>query len=280
MVDYIILAVFSMLLTGVSDFLYKRARIKRAVPELFLAIQAVFFNATVLTFVAFSGSLVVSVVTIFFGVVCAFLGYFSIYLFLKSLGEGSASINVPIYRLGFIITAIMAMVFLHEAATFGKFLAISLAAFSMFALSRSLKTGSMSRRTFLQLIFATVVYALLGFLYKVAITMGSTPTGILVVQGAVFITYAFIAASRKGLIRRSRSVMFHAPICGILLSLAFMALLESLKYGEVGVSFSIVQLSFMVTSILAILVWREEVRMLNFLGIIAALLAVVSFTYF
>jgi len=120
------LAVFSMLLTGISDFLYKRARIKRAAPELFLAFQAVFFNATVLTFVVFSGSLDISAVTIFFGVVCAFLGYFSIYLFLKSLGEGYASINVPIYRLGFIMTAIMAIVFLHEAATFGKFLAVTM----------------------------------------------------------------------------------------------------------------------------------------------------------
>jgi len=109
--------------------------------------------------------------------------------------------------------------------------------------------------------------------------MGVTPTGILVVQGASFIIYAFFIAHQRGAIKLSRNIMVHAPLCGVLLSSSYLLLLESLKYGEVSVSFSIVQLSFMVTSILAILAWREKLNVPSILGIVSAVLAVAFFAY-
>jgi drug/metabolite transporter (DMT)-like permease len=131
----------------------------------------------------------------------------------------------------------------------------------------------------LPLLLATLLNGLVGFLYKIAISSGSTPTGILVMQGVVFITCSFIIAIRSGTVGKSRSVLIHAPICGILLGSAFLLLLESLKYGEVSVNFSIVQLSFVITSVLAIFILGEKFRIINFVGIIAAILSVMSFAY-
>lgn len=73
--------------------------------------------------------------------------------------------------------------------------------------------------------------------------------------------------------------MIHAPICGILLSGSYLLLLMSLKFGEVSISFSIVQLSFVVTSILAIIFWKEKINILNVLGILSAFMAVIFFAY-
>ncbi|MEM3527689.1 MAG: hypothetical protein QXI59_05130, partial [Candidatus Bathyarchaeia archaeon] len=95
----ILLAVVSMLLTGTSDFLYKRVRMRAADPENFLAYQAVFFNATSLTYTLYSGSLEVNVLTLVFGFGCAVLAYSSVLLFLAGLGGGQASVNVPVFRL-------------------------------------------------------------------------------------------------------------------------------------------------------------------------------------
>lgn len=268
-----------MAATGFSDFLYKRARIGGATPEFFLAFQSIFFNATGLAFAVFVGRLEISVQTVFFGAVCASLVYISFYLFFRGLGAGQATVNVPIFRLSFVVTAVMAFVFLNEAATFGKVLAVGLSVLSILALSKSLRTGSASLSALFQLVFATIIYGVFGLLYKIAVVLGSAPTGILVVQGAFFIVYAFVIAYRRSLIKTSRTITLHAPVCGILLSSAYLLLLESLKYGDVSVSFSIVQLSFMITSVLAMLAWHEEIRPLNVLGIILAVLAIASFAY-
>jgi len=279
MVNPIILAIYSMLLTGSSDFLYRRARIKGASPEFFLFIQAIFFNSFNLIYIAFQKSLEISIATVFFGVCCGILAYSSVLLFLKSLSKGQASINVTIFRLSFIITTILAIIFIHEEATLGKFLAISLAAFSIIALSKSLETRNIHYSILIQLLFATFLYGLFGFLYKIAISTGSTPTGIVAMQGATFFTLSFITSKIKNSISMSRSVLTHAPVCGVLLVSSFLLLLESLKFGEVSVSFSIVQISFVFTSILAIVFLGEKFKMLNFFGIAAAVLAVCSFAF-
>ena len=277
--DPILLAIFSMFFTGISDFLYRRARIVGVSPQFFLFLQALFFNTINYCYIIFQGSLKITALTIFFGICCGLLGYFSILLFLKSLGQGYASINAPIFRLSFIITAMLAISFLNEVLTFGKSLAISLAVFSIIALSKGLENIHISSSMILPLLLATFLNGLIGFLYKIAISSGSTPTGILVIQGVVFITCSFIIAIRSGTVAKSRSVFIHAPVCGILLGSAFLLLLESLKYGEVSVNFSIVQLSFVLTSVLAILLLKEKFRIVNFVGIIAAILSVMSFAY-
>jgi uncharacterized membrane protein len=277
--DPIILAIISMLLTGSSDFLYRRARLEGAPSEFFLFFQAIIFNTASLCYVVVQGTLHLTIPTIIFGISCGLLAYFSVLLFLKSLGHGHASTNAPIFRLSFIITALFAISFLNEILTMGKLLAIGLATFSIIALSGGLKKGNLSYKMLLPLMLATFLYGIFGFLYKVAILTGSTPTGILVIQGATFIPCSLIFAFKSRTIGRSRSVMTYAPICGVLLVSSFLLLLESLKYGEVSVSFSIVQLSFVLTSFLAVLFLKEKFRTLNFVGISAAILAVISFAY-
>lgn len=268
-----------MFATGISDFFYKRARNKGAHPAFFLAFQSIFFNITNFVYILFYRSLEISLLTIFFGFICGSIVFFSVYLFLKSLGTGGASVNVPIFRLSFIVTAILAIFFLQESTTYGKIIAICLAAFSILALSRSIHIETTSILGVIQLIFATFLYGLFGFIYKLAIIAGATPIGILFIQGISFIIYAFMLSYQKGLIKKSRVVMIHAPICGILLSASFFLLLMSLKFGEVSISFSIVQLSFVVTSILALIFWKEKINILNLLGIVSAFMAVIFFAY-
>ncbi|MEM2082293.1 MAG: EamA family transporter [Candidatus Bathyarchaeia archaeon] len=272
------MAVLSMVSTGTSDFIYKRARSKGIAPGSFLPIQAAFFNATSLSLFAHFGRLEMPSRTVLFGIGCGLLLYLSTHLFLRSLGEGQASVNVPIFRLSFIPTAIMAFLVLREAVTPGKVIAILLSAISILSLSKDLlkpRRGSMP----FHLISAMLLYSLFGLLYKIAIAGGAAPIGVVTAQGATFITIAFALAISKRSLRIDRPVLSHAPFCGVLLASAFLLLLESLKYGDVSVSFSIVQLSFVFTSALAILIWREEVKASKIFGISAAALSVLLFAH-
>ena len=282
----ILFAVLSMLSTGISDFLYKRAQAHGADAKFFIVFQALLFNVCNLALFAFSGSYQIPIKTIILGAGCASLAYPAVYLFLTSLQEGRASTNVPIFRLSFVVTAIMAFVFLQEPATVGKLVAVGLAVLSILALSGSLRFETSSRVMLLQLVFSTIMYGSFGFLYKIAIAAGSSPMGILVAQGAFVLVASSIVASQgnvKDFFRRNqpafRSVMVHAPICGVLLSFSWRMLLESLRLGDVSVGFSIVQLSFVVTSALSILIWNEKANTLKLLGIVAAVSAVCVFAY-
>lgn len=275
-----------MLSTGISDFLYKRAQTQGADAKFFVVFQALLFNVCNLTFFALSGRFEIPIQTVILGVGCALLAYPAVYLFLTSLHEGQASTNVPIFRSSFVVTAIMAFVFLQEPATIGKLVAVGFAVLSILALSGSLRIEPTSRFMFLQLVISTIMYGTFGFLYKVAIATGSSPIGILVAQGAFVLIASSIVASQgnvKDFFHRNqqafRSVMIHAPICGVLLSFSWRMLLESLRLGDVSVSFSIVQLSFVVTSILSMLVWSERVNASKLLGIVAAVSAVCAFAY-
>ncbi len=275
--DPVLLAVLSMVSTGTSDLIYKRARSKGVAPSSFLPIQAAFFNATSLSLFAHFGRLDIPGRTVLFGAGCGLLLYLSTHLFFKSLGEGQASVNVPIFRLSFIPTAIMAFLMLREAVTPGKALAILFSAISILSLSKDSWANPRRGNMPLHLILATLLYSLFGLLYKIAISGGSTPIGVITAQGATFITCAFAVAISKRSLRIDRQILTHAPFCGILLASAFLLLLESLKYGDVSVSFSIVQLSFVFTSALAILIWREEVKASKIFGISTAAFSVLLF---
>jgi uncharacterized membrane protein len=276
--DSILFAVLSMVSTGTSDLIYKRARSKGIPPDSFLPVQAIFFNATALALFAHSGNLEVPGRTILFGAGCGSILYLSTYLFLKSLGEGQASVNVPIFRLSFIPTAVMAFLILKEAATPGKILAICLSALGILSLSKGLWARS-RRGAPRHLISAMLLYSVFGILYKLAVAGGSEPIGVLTAQGATFIALSFAVALSRGALRIERGILSHAPFCGVLLASAFLLLLESLKRGDVSASFSIVQLSFVFTSALAILIWREEVKASNIFGISTAALSVLLFAY-
>jgi len=124
-----------------------------------------------------------------------------------------------------------------------------------------------------------VLHSIFGILYQIAVAGGSEPIGVVTAQGATFITFSLAVALLRGALKIERDILSHAPFCGILLASAFLLLLESLKRGDVSVSFSIVQLSFVFTSALAILICREEVKASNIFGISIAALSVLLFAY-
>jgi uncharacterized membrane protein len=80
-----------------------------------------------------------------------------------------------------------------------------------------------------------------------------------------------------GDLRPNRAELGHGPICGVLLSLSFLALLMSLQTGEASVNVPINQLSFVLSAVLAALLLGERLGRRQVLGLLAAALAVATF---
>src|SRR5262245_10918065 len=118
-----------MLLTGFADLVYKRGAAAGAPAHQFLMVQTWVFFPTVVAYAALTGSLHF-VAGSLWGTCAGGFMLLGAYLFARSLRAGSVSINAPVFRLSFVVTAALAMLVLGEPLTIAKTggLALALAA--------------------------------------------------------------------------------------------------------------------------------------------------------
>ena len=98
---------------GLGDFIYKRATTAGVRPHHFLMGQAWCFCPVVFLYAWATGTLVVGPPAAWGGL-AGLLIFVGFYNFLRSLAAGAVSINAPIFRLNFVITAILAIAVLGE----------------------------------------------------------------------------------------------------------------------------------------------------------------------
>ena len=271
------LVMSSMMAAGVSDYLYKRAQTRGVQPMTFIAVQSVFFNVCVFALAAYYG-VRLDLATVLYGAAAGYTALPGVTLLLRSLRHGDATINVPIYRLSFILTAIGAMLLLDEPARPSKLLAILLAAASILSLSNLglLRKGPVVGGLG-SLLAGAALYGVFGLVYKSAMLAGVSPVSLLVVQAPLVLLTSAALAIAKGPVKVDRAVLGNAPWCGVLLSSSTFLLLLSLQQGEASINVPIVQLSFVFTSALAVLLLGERLTRAKALGIASAALAVVVF---
>jgi multidrug transporter EmrE-like cation transporter len=126
-----------MLVQSLADCVYKRSRQKGAYPETFLVFQSYSFGATALALVlaldVFRGDWTAWK----YGPLCGLVGFVAYFCFLSSLKDGQVSVNTMIFRLSFVLTAALAIVFLGEPVTTIKLAGLCAAALAVLALKCS-----------------------------------------------------------------------------------------------------------------------------------------------
>ncbi len=119
----VLFALISMVLVGAGDFVYKRAAVAGAVPSSFLLVQSWFFGATAFVFGLATGTLRFHP-ALLLGPVAALVIFTGARLFLQSLRGGEATVSTPIFRLNFVITVALAILFIIIVALAGLGLAV------------------------------------------------------------------------------------------------------------------------------------------------------------
>lgn len=277
-------ALASMALVGVADFVYKRAAMAGAVPSSFLLVQSWFFGTTALVFGAVTGTLRFHP-ALLLGPLAAVSVFSGARMFLQSLRGGEATVNTPIFRLSFAITVALAILFLGERLTLRKLLGFALAAAAVLLLT-AFPFGRLLRGEFraalgkplLLALAAMGCMGLLNFIYKIAAHLGATAPAFIFSQFCAFTLIALFHALwwERGL-RLDRAVWCHAPIAGAFTSAGFITLILALQRGEASVAVPISQMSFVMTTALAALVYREAFTLRKSAGLAAAVLTILVF---
>lgn len=255
-----------MAVQSLSDCVYKRAQVKGAVPETFLVYQSYSFGLTALLLVLASGALRSDLAAWKYGPACGLVGFAAYYCFLRSLKSGQVSVHTMVFRLSFVLTAFLAVLFLGEAVTPRKVLGLGAAAAAVAALaalpSPGLSKGRKRPGRPAQpseggrgLGFALAALACLGtlsFFYKLAAREGVPASALIFIQFSFFSPSAMAyAAIRRRFLWHPTSVA-HGLAAGVLLSLALILLVSALGRGEAGVLVPINQMSFVLTAVLAV----------------------------
>ena len=280
----VLFALLSMTLVGLADFLYKRAALAGVVPSSYLLVQSWFFGPTAFVFGIASGSLRFHP-SLFLGPVGAIVVFTGARMFLISLRHGEATVNTPIFRLSFVVTVALAILFLKEQFTLRKLAGFALAATSIllltgFSVRQFVRDGlSQGRRKSIVLAMAAMgCMGLLHFLYAIAARLGATGPSFIFSQFCGFTLIAlFHALCWERGVRLDRAVWATAPLAGIFFSAGLILLIMALQRGEASVVVPISQMSFVVTTFLAVTAYGEGLTLRKAAGLAAALLTILAF---
>ncbi len=240
-------ALGAMLLFGIGDLVYKRGAAAGAQPHHFLMVQSWVFMPTVASYGLFTGSLKFSPAAALWGGLAGVFALTGFYNFAHSLKSGLISINAPVFRLSFVITAALAVLLLSEPLTPYKIAGIALALAAVWLLLGAPAADPAGRResrsSLVRVLVATAAVGIGNLIYKYGLRAGATPASLIVAQSVVFVTLAtaFVGAVDRR-IRPSGAALRYAPRAAIALAFAFAFMVESLARGEASVVVPIAQM--------------------------------------
>ncbi|GBD13233.1 hypothetical protein HRbin24_01256 [bacterium HR24] len=292
----LLLALAAAVLFGCSDFVYKLSQLRRIAPPTFMMTQASFFLLCALSLMLVSGGPEFSNAVLGYGVMAGIMGYSALILFLRTLRVMEASTASTIFRLSFVPAALLALLWLSEPLGTGEVLGIVTAglAIAMFSLPGAMvaraaaplgaagiaTVGNPHRISvpgLLTLVLATVLWGTVAVVYKKAGLTGATAPTFLVFQATAFNVCAHSVALNRGEWGFRLSVMRYAVPAAVLQFLGVLSLFRSVNLGQVGVSATVSQLSFVLTALLSAVLLRERLTVNKVAGLALAVLAVVCF---
>lgn len=273
-------ALGAMLFFGLGDLVYKRAASAGVQAHHFLMVQSWGFAASVVLYAALTGTLRF-VAGSAWGCLAGLFMFTGFYNFARSLHGGSISINAPIFRLSFVLTAALAIALLGEPLTAFKASGIALALAATWLLLAE-KGGKQkeSASSLARVLVATVAVGIGNFLYSLGLRAGATPASIIILQAVVVVSLATLLVYKVDRrIRPSGPVVSHAPRASIVLALAFVFMVEAMGRGQASVAVPIAQMGFVVTALLGFAFLGERFSARKGAGIVAALAALASLAH-
>lgn len=269
----------SLAFYGVGDFFYKRAAGQGLRADHLLMSQAWVFLPLVVVYTMFTGTLVPRLAALWGSLagVFVFLGF---YYFIKSLATGAVSVNAPVFRLNFVVTALLAIVVLGEPLGWAKIAGLVLALGATWLLLGARIAGEQAhedRAALMRVVFATLCFGLANFLHTVGLRRGVVPETMLVAQAVVFMpltNVAVLLADRK--LSAPRAAWGYGALMSVVLLGAFICLLHGVALGQASIVVPIAQMGFVVTALLGVVLLREQLTLRKALGLVAAVAALVT----
>jgi drug/metabolite transporter (DMT)-like permease len=277
----IVEALAAMVCYGVADFIYKRAAAAGIRADHFLMAQGWFFVPLVFVY-AIATRMLVPDPAALWGSLAGLFAFIGLYYFFRSLAGGAVSTNASIFRLNFIVTAVLAIMLLGEPLTHAKLAGLGLALSATWLLLGAERTADpassrASRRSLGAVMAATLAFGASNFFHTVGLRHGGVPETLAVAQAAIFMPLATLVVYRADRRLAPPPLTFvYGAIAAVVLLGATILLLHSVAHGQASVLVPIAQMGFIVAALLGIFVLGERVTLRKAAGLAAALAALTA----
>src|SRR5262249_48903374 len=186
----LVYAVVAMVCYGLSDFIYKQAAAAGIRADHFLMAQAWLFCPLVIVYALATHTLAPNWAALWGSLAGAFI-FLGFYYFVRSLATGSVSTTAAIFRLNFVVTVLLVVVWLGEPLTPGKLAGLALALLATWLL---LGAGAIpdrapddtQRRSLVLVAVATLVFGTSNFFHTLGLRHGALPETLAVAQAILF----------------------------------------------------------------------------------------------
>jgi drug/metabolite transporter (DMT)-like permease len=272
----LVYAIVAMVCYGVSDFIYKQAATAGIRADHFLMAQGWLFCPLVIVYALATHTFVPDPAALWGSLAGAFV-FIGFFCFIQSLAAGSVSTNASIFRLNFIVTVLLVVIWLGEPLTPGKIAGLALALLATWLLLGAGAKRAASRRSLLLVAIATLAFGTSNFFHTMGLRHGALPETLAVAQAALFMPLATIVVYVVDRKLRPPSVTFkYSAPAAIMLLGATISLLRSVAEGQASVLVPIAQMGFVVAALLGIFVLREPVTVRKLIGLATALAALAA----
>jgi uncharacterized membrane protein len=277
----IVYAILAMVCYGVSDFIYKQAATAGIRADHFLMAQGWLFCPLVIVYALATHTLVLNAAALWGSLAGAFV-FIGFYFFIRSLAAGSVSTNASIFRLNFIVTVLLVVVWLGEPLTPSKIAGLALALLATWLLlgvsaSAGRAPDDARRRSLGLVALATLAFGTSNFFHTMGLRHGALPETLAVAQATLFMPLATVVVYVVDRKLRPPLVTFKysAPAAIVLLG-ATISLLRSVAEGQASALVPIAQMGFVVAALLGIFILRERVTIRKVIGLATALAALAA----
>jgi bacterial/archaeal transporter family protein len=205
---------------------------------------------------------------------------------LRSMVEGDASTSVTVFRLNFVLSSVLAAIFLGEVFTARKLggLGLSLGAILVFfSGSRLERRGAAGRdavaphgKSILLAVMACICSSVLNIVNKCALNAGVSILHLITYRYVVVCVMctAWLAVARKSFVP-SRKLALVSGSCAVLMLFSLFCTYTALSGSEVSVVMPITSVSFLFTALLSFIFLRERLSALKIVGIVLAVAGIV-----
>jgi drug/metabolite transporter (DMT)-like permease len=272
-------ALAALICYGLGDVIYKRAADAGIAAEHFLMGQAWFFCPAAIAYAWITGNLGVGP-SAWWGGLAGLLLLVGFFNYVQSLRTGAVSVIAPVFRLNFLVTAVLAIGWLGEPVTTPKIAGFALALIAGWLLLGGSQRGkgdgpaadpAAARRSLVQVIVATVAMGAANFCHKLGLVGGATPETLLAAQAIVFCgLVTAMSFAKNGTVRLPAGVAMHSAAAAVVLIAAFLFLLHSMRHADASVVVPIAQMGFGVAAVLGVVLFKETLTGRKLAGLCAA----------
>lgn len=207
------------------------------------------------------------------GVLNGLLGYVTGWSHLYAIGRGPVSVTSALKRLSFVVTGVLAIVFLGEALTLAKGAALALAVLAVLVMAG----GARDQRPHPMVLLTIATAGVMAFGHKIGAAAGVSSSAFLMCQSGTAHLVSHVVCLRSGGYRFNPRLVRFAVLTGATIAGAMTLAMVALRQADAVVVVPLLQLGFLLTAPASFLFFGEPMGRRKVIGILLGLGAVLFF---